>query len=123
MALQVEDEDVRAQLIGPFARQLRGLVRDEAVAIGVRRAAATSLTISSTEADAGALVQIVREINSSELVYELLGAMRSVVGELQPGSPTAELVQKAVFRPKDILQSPATDFWCPPAARSPLHFT
>jgi hypothetical protein len=79
-------------------RDLRALVVDQGLPLGVRRAAASSLTLSSAARDALQLVNLMQSPEAREaLGYELLGALKVVAGSLSPGSVAAETVLDRLF--------------------------
>ncbi|MDG1983921.1 MAG: hypothetical protein P8M11_05095 [Planctomycetota bacterium] len=79
-------------------RDLRALVVDQGLSLGVRRAAASSLTLSSAARDALQLVNLMQSPEAREaLGYELLGALKVVAGSLSPGSEAAETVLDRLF--------------------------
>ncbi len=79
-------------------RDLRALVVDTGLPLGVRRAAASSLTLSSAARDALQLVNLMQSPEAREaLGYELLGALKVVAGSLTPGSEAAETVLDRLF--------------------------
>lgn len=79
-------------------RDLRALVVDQGLPLGVRRAAASSLTLSSAARDALQLVNLMQSPEAREaLGYELLGALKVVAGSLSPGSEAAETVLDRLF--------------------------
>lgn len=79
-------------------RDLRALVVDQGLPLGVRRAAASSLTLSSAARDALQLVNLMQSPEAREaLGYELLSALKVVAGSLSPGSEAAETVLDRLF--------------------------
>ena len=78
--------------------ELRALVTDDGLSLGVRRAAASALTLSSAARDVLQLVDLMRSpATREELGYELLGALKVVAGSLDPGSEAAETVLDRLF--------------------------
>ncbi|MEM9803177.1 MAG: hypothetical protein AAGA20_22855 [Planctomycetota bacterium] len=97
LALAIDDPELRATVAEPLARSLPGLVRDDALPMGVRRAAASSLTLSSNERSARILVALIGDANAGELEYELFGSLEAVSAGLSPGSQAAEDIVEELF--------------------------
>ena len=93
----VEDVAAREALVEPFALLLREIVADVSEPVAVRRAAATSLSISTSKTAATALVEILGAGQAVEVEYELLGALRSAVQSLEPGDEEAEQLLRTLF--------------------------
>ncbi|MEM9382912.1 MAG: hypothetical protein AAGB93_23380 [Planctomycetota bacterium] len=93
----VEDGAARDALVEPFARVLLEVVADPHEPVLVRRAAATSLSISTSKTAANALVEILGSGAAVEVEYELLGALRSAVRSLRPGDEEAEQLLTTLF--------------------------
>lgn len=98
VARGVTDARKRQKGVRLLMRDLRALVVDQGVPLGVRRAAASSLTLSSAARDALQLVNLMQSPEAREaLGYELLGALKMVAGSLSPGSEAAETVLDRLF--------------------------
>ncbi|MGD2018031.1 MAG: hypothetical protein PVJ89_07950, partial [Planctomycetota bacterium] len=98
VASAVEAGRDRQRGVRLLMRDLRALVLDEGLPLGVRRAAASSLTLSAAARDALQLVNLMRSPEAREdLGYELLGALKVVAGSIGPGSEAAETVLDRLF--------------------------
>ena len=98
VARGVQDAGERERGVRLLMRDLRALVVDTGLPLGVRRAAASSLTLSSAARDALQLVNLMQSPEAREaLGYELLGALKVVAGSLTPGSEAAETVLDRLF--------------------------
>ena len=98
VARGVADARDRQKGVRLLMRDLRALVADQGLPLGVRRAAASSMTLSSAARDALQLVNLMQSPEAREaLGYELLGALKAVAGSLSPGSEAAETVLDRLF--------------------------
>lgn len=98
VARGVSEAGERERGVRLLMRDLRALVVDTGLPLGVRRAAASSLTLSSAARDALQLVNLMQSPEAREaLGYELLGALKVVAGSLTPGSEAAETVLDRLF--------------------------
>ena len=74
-----------------------GAARRTAIPLRVRRAAAAAFALSVQPSDARDLVMLVRSLETPELEYELLGALREVIDVVEPGTEPAEAVIDELF--------------------------
>ena len=86
-----------AELVRPMVVGVSGAARRGAMPLRVRRAAADAFALSVKPSDATDLVLLVRSMDTPELEYELLGALRAVIAVLEPGSKAAETVIHELF--------------------------
>lgn len=98
LARAIEDPAARAAAARPLVERFKRFVTAPGpVPMGVRRAAASGLTLSIRPSDARGLVEIVRNLESTDLEYELLGALREAIAVLAPGSPESRAVLAELF--------------------------
>lgn len=98
LARAIEDEAVRSKAARPLVALFGAFVTDRRpVPLGVRRAAASGLTLAIEPEDALELVAIVNKLKTPEIEYELLGALRAAIGVLGDGAPEKEAVLDELF--------------------------
>ncbi len=100
----IQDDAYATEVARPFAKLVRPMVvgkgaaeRRAAIPLRVRRAAADAFALSVEASDAPDLVSLVHSMDTPELEYELLGALRAVIAVLEPGSDGAEDVVHELF--------------------------
>ncbi|QDV08568.1 hypothetical protein Poly30_41170 [Planctomycetes bacterium Poly30] len=86
-----------AELVRPMVVGPEGMSRRAAIPLRVRRAAAEAFALSVQASDARELVTLVRSMETPELEYELLGALRAVIAVVEPGTANAEAVIDELF--------------------------
>lgn len=100
----ISDESVASEVGRPLVQLVRPMVLGEegasrraAIPLRVRRAAAEAFALSVQPSDAKDLVALVRSMETPELEYELLGALRAVIAVVEPGGENAEAVIDELF--------------------------
>ncbi len=100
----IQDDAYATEVARPFSKLVRpmvvgksGAMRRAAIPLRVRRAAADAFALSVEASDAEDLVALVSSMDTPELEYELLGALRAVIGVLEPGTEEAEAVIHELF--------------------------
>ncbi|MGK0481131.1 MAG: hypothetical protein ACJAQ3_001102 [Planctomycetota bacterium] len=96
-SLATEAAHPLARLVRPMVLGAEGAKRRAAIPLRVRRAAANAFALSVQPSDARDLVMLVRSMETPELEYELLGALRAVIGVVEPGTQPAEDVINELF--------------------------
>lgn len=98
LARSMADVKARTSAARPLVLLLYGLVGpDSAESLGVQRAAAKALRLSIDPSDARELLRLLGGMGTSEVEYELLGALRAAISVLEPGTEVAEAVLAELF--------------------------